>query len=229
MDLAPVLDIDGRPGPNADNPDGLRSFGPSAEVVTAYGAAFAEGLEAAGELATLKHFPGLGGSTGNSDLGPATTLPWAELRPQALDPFVAAIGEGAPAVLVANDVVPGLTTGPASLSAAVIGGVLRTQLGFQGAVLTDSLSAGAIVDAGYDLPSAAVAAVEAGADLILFGSTDTPAQVALLAPAQVASTADAMAQALVNAVADEQLPESRLDAAVIKVLALTHVSLCPGD
>ena len=64
---------------------------------------------------------------------------------------------------------------PSSLSHAVIHDLLRGELGFSGLVVTDSLSAGAIRGAGYDVPHAAVAAIEAGADLVLFGSNLTPA------------------------------------------------------
>jgi beta-N-acetylhexosaminidase len=227
MDLAPVLDVDGRPGPNNSNPDGARSFSAVTGVAGAYGVAFMKGLAAGGELAAVKHFPGLGGSTGNSDVGPATTLRYSELRSVGLPPFVKAIAAGAPAVLVANDVVPGLTTAPASLSSAVIQGLLRAKLNFKGAALTDSLSAGAISAAGYNLSAASVAAVRAGADLILFGSTLNPAQVALLAPARVATSVDGIANALSAAVAAGKISETQLNTAVDRVIALQGARLCP--
>ena len=65
----------------------------------------------------MKHFPGLGGSTGNTDDGPAATLPWPTLKAGALHTFEAAIRAGAPAVMVANARVPGLTPLPATISA----------------------------------------------------------------------------------------------------------------
>jgi beta-N-acetylhexosaminidase len=211
MDLAPVLDVDGGAGPGTTNPDGTRSFSAVPSVVTGYGAAYVKGLEAGGVIPVAKHFPGLGGSS-------AQTLPLATLQTQGLPPFTAAIAGGIPAVMVANASVPGLTTAPASLSPQAINGLLRGTMGFSGLVLTDSLSAGAIVQAGYLLPAAAVAAVEAGADMVLFGSTLTAADEAALAPAAVMGSFQAVVNALEGAVASGQLPESRLDAAVLHVL-----------
>ena len=220
MDLAPVLDVDGGAGPSASDADGQRSFSALPPVAAAYGVAFIKGVEAGGVIAVAKHFPGLGGASGNTDVGPSRTLPLASLRSEALPPFTAAIAAGVPAVMVANATVPGLSAGPASLSPAVIEGLLRGELGFSGLVLTDSLSAGAIAQAGYSVPGAAVAAIEAGADMVLFGSTLTPAQVALLAPGAVRATFESIVQAIQGAVASGQLPQGRLDAAVLHVLAV---------
>lgn len=222
MDLAPVLDVDGGAGPNAVDPDGSRSFSADPGRAAAYGLAFMTGLLDAGVTPVVKHFPGLGGATGNTDYGPAATQPWQVLEATGLGPFRAAIAAGTPAVMVSNATVPGLSTRPASLSPVAIGTVLRGQLGFRGLVLTDSLSAGAVSGAGYTLASAATAAVTAGADLVLFGSTLTPTQSA----ANVAAAFNQVTGALVAAVADGALPEQRLDQAVLDVLAAKHVSLC---
>jgi beta-N-acetylhexosaminidase len=222
VDLAPVLDVDGGVGPNARDPDGLRSFSADPRQAAAYGVAFMGGLLAAGVTPVVKHFPGLGGSTGNTDYGPAATQPWTTLQTTGLPPFEAAISGGAPAVMVANATVPGLSPQPASLSRAVIETALRLDLGFHGLVITDSLSAGAISEAGYTLASAAVASIAAGADMVLFGSTLTPVQ----SPAEVAAAAGQITAALVGAVASGALPEPRLDQAVLDVLAAKHVTLC---
>jgi len=168
MNLAPVLDLDARGGPNDSDAIGTRSFSPSVAVTTRAGLAFLTGLERGGVVPVLKHFPGLGSATGNTDLGPAADPPWSEVLGRDLLPFQAAVRAGAPAVMIANASIPGLTDLPASLSPAVITGVLRGRLGFTGLVLTDSLSAGAVQAAGYSVPQAAVAAVTAGADLVLF-------------------------------------------------------------
>jgi beta-N-acetylhexosaminidase len=93
-------------------------------------------------------------------------------------------------------------------------------------VVTDSLSAGAITKAGFTLPHAAVASVEAGADLVLFGSTLTPAETALLSPAHVEASRAAIVDALVAAVAHGDLPTARLDEAVAHVLAAKGVNPC---
>jgi beta-N-acetylhexosaminidase len=228
VDLAPVLDLDAGPGPSATDPDGMRSFSLNPATTTVYGLAFSRGLEAGGVLPVVKHFPGLGGSTGNTDNGPAATQPITALRRSGLLPFQAAIRSGAPAVMVANASVPGLTSLPASLSSAAINGLLRGDLGFGGLVLTDSLSAGAITAAGFNLTRAATAAVEAGADMVLFGSTLTPADTAQLTPANVDRSVSQIVQALAAAVATGALSTSRLNDAVAHVLAARGVSFCSG-
>jgi beta-N-acetylhexosaminidase len=226
VDLAPVLDADGGTGPTVTDADGSRSFSPDPNVAARYGVAFLQGLRAGGATPVVKHFPGLGGSLGNTDVGPATTLPIATLRSGGLLPFQAAITEGAPAVMVSNATVPGLTTRPASVSSSAIDGLLRHDLGFSGLVLTDSLSAGAITQAGFSLPAAATEAVEAGADMVLFGSTLTAAETALLTPANVARSVNEIVAAIVAAARTGALPLPRLDEAVGHVLAIKGVDLC---
>jgi beta-N-acetylhexosaminidase len=226
MDLAPVLDMDGRPGPSRTNPDGLRSFSADPTIASRYGNAFMDGLRQGGAIPVVKHFPGLGDATGNTDYGAASTLPLPTLRAGGLVPFQAAIAAGAPAVMVSNATVPGLTTGPASLSKAAVDGLLRHDLGFAGLVLTDSLSAGAIVQTGDSLPQAAVAAIEAGADMVLFGSTLTAAQTLLLSPANVKATTQQIVDALVAAAGTGALPIERIDDAVSHILTVKGVAAC---
>lgn len=226
MDLAPVADVDARPGPSASNPDGQRSFSGDALVASSFTVAFMNGLSQGGVIPVVKHFPGLGGATGNTDNGPASTAPLSSLQSTGLRPFRAAIAAGAPAVMVANASVPGLTNLPASLAPQVITGLLRRQLGFNGLVLTDSLSAGAITSAGYDLQQAAVASIAAGADMVLFGSTLTSAQAALLSPAHVDANLRAMSASIASAVSDGRIAVSRLDSADMHVLGAQHLSLC---
>lgn len=209
MDLAPVLDVDGGAGPNANDPDGTRSFSARESVAAADGIAFARGLLQAGVTPVVKHFPGLGGSSGNTDYRPASTRPWAELQGNGLLPFADAVSAGLPDVMVSNATVPGLTAVPSSISGSVIQGVLRDRLGFTGLVMTDSLSAGALGAIGYSVPRAAVAALEAGADLLLFTA----------APAQVATEAAQTEAAIVAAVNSGSLPRADLEAAVAQVLA----------
>lgn len=218
MDLAPVVDVDGTNAPpSATNPDGWRSFSGSTAVVTRDGIAFMNGLRSGNVIPVLKHFPGLGGSSGNTDNGSAQTLPWSTLQQVAIPPFAAAIRAGAPAIMVSNATIPGLTTLPASLSPAAMR-ELRVTLQFRGLVLTDSLSSGAISAAGYTVPTAAVQAVTAGADMVMFGLPATTS-------ATVAQTF-AIRAALVSAVANGTLARSRLIDAVATVFASRHVNLC---
>jgi beta-N-acetylhexosaminidase len=225
LDLAPVVDLDDRPGPSASNPDGQRSFSGSAAVASAYARAFAQGLAQGGEGATLKHFPGLGHSTGNTDVGPATTLPFSTLQQAAIPAFRSTL-PSATAVMVANAAVPGLTSGPATLSSAAITGLLRNQLGWHGLVLTDSLSAGAIRATGLSLPSAAARSIAAGADMVLFGSTLTPSDTARLSPAGVSADTSSIVAGITTAVAQGTLSRARLQEAAAHVLAAKHVAIC---
>jgi beta-N-acetylhexosaminidase len=226
MDLAPVLDVDARPGPSDDNPDGKRAFSGDAAIVSRYGVAFMQGLRDGGIIPVVKHFPGLGGTTGNTDARPAPTKPIATLRAGDLGPFRAAIAAGAPAVMVANATVPGMTTHPAGLSSAVIGTLLRGELGFSGLVVTDSLSAGAVTAVTKNLGEAAADAIESGADLVLFGDTSSASHRAALSGPAVQESFDQIVAALRDALASGALHEDRLDAAVGNVLRVRGVAVC---
>lgn len=215
MDLAPVVDLSDGPGPDAAHPDGPRSFSISPAVAAAYGIAFAQGLRDGGIIPVFKHFPGLGQATYNTDFGSASVPPLPALAAGALLPFEAAIRAGATAVMVGNVTIPGLTGAvPATLSGPAITGLLRGKLGFGGLVLTDSLSALAIADAGYSVPRAAARSIEAGADMVLFDS------------ATAGITTNEIIAAIVSAVTSGRLPVSRLDNAVRHVLTAKDISLC---
>ena len=220
VDLAPVLDVDGRRvAPSASDPDGLRSFGGSPALVARDGDAFLTGLRAAGVTAVVKHFPGLGGASGNTDDGPAATRPWRVLTTTGLVPFASAIRAGAAAVMVSNATVPGFSALPASLSPQVMS-YLRDQMGFAGLVVTDSLGAGAIGAVGLGVPAASVRAIAAGADLVLAGS---PAS-----SAASLSLAAATSSALQRAVADGTLSFATLQDAAAHVLATRTPLACPA-
>ena len=96
--------------------------------------------------------------------------------------------------------------------------MLRGELGFQGLIITDSLSGAALQAAGYNVPRAAVASLQAGADMVLFNAV----------PSQVAPVTNATAAAIVAAVEAGTLEKSALVSAVALVLALKHVNLCPA-
>jgi beta-N-acetylhexosaminidase len=214
IDLAPVLDLASGPGPDAQHTDGPRSFSIQPSVATSYGLAFARGLQSGGVIPVVKHFPGEGSASANTDDAPASTPPIGQLESADLLPFEAAIKAGLPAVMVGNATVPGLTSMPASLSSSVIEGLLHEQLGFNGLVITDSLSAGAISDIGLSIERASVDAIAAGADMVLFNS-DTPI-----------SDSQSIVQQIVAAVDAGTIPMARLDDAVKQVLAVKGASLC---
>ena len=216
MDLAPVLDLDGRAGPNDDDAIGTRSFSPRRRVATPAGLAFSQGLEDGGVIPVVKHFPGLGSANGNTDLRLAATKPWRLLEKNDLLPFKAAVDAGVPAVMVSNARIPGLTKLPASLAKPVVHRVLRHRLGFHGLVLPDSLTAGAVVAAGYDVAHAAVRSLVVGDDMVLFNTSS----------GQLSATTGRIVGALVAAVRSGDLSRDRLESAVVHVLSAKGVDLC---
>ena len=210
MDLAPVLDAAAPTDPVAY--ESQRSFSATPQVVSTYGAAFAAGLRAAGVVAVGKHFPGLGHASANTDTGPSTDPPPAQLRGDDLVPFTRVVASGLPVVMVGHPVVPGLTGGlPASLSPATYA-LLRNTLHFAGVTMTDALGAGAISAAGYTEAAAAVAATRAGADMAMVD----------------ASTWQPAVQALAAALSATTLARSEADTSVARILAAKGVSVCSG-
>ena len=217
-DLAPVLDVDARAQyPGSANPDGYRSFSGVSSIAASDGTAFMRGLQEAGVLSVVKHFPGLGYATRNTDYGPAATLSWAKLQTTGLAPFRNAITSGVTAVMMSNAHIPGLTSLPAGISPVAVE-ALRTTLGFKGLIVTDSLSAGAISALHLAEPAASVLALAAGDDLILFGApTSVPASLALAAK---------ISKAIVSAVAKGTLSRTTLIAAAAQDLAARNQLTC---
>lgn len=179
LDLAPVADLRTNP---ADGVIGDRSYGADAAVVGPLVAAAVSGLHDGGVAATLKHFPGLGGAAGD----PHAAMPtdgesldqWAATQAHS---FQAGIDAGADAVMTTAVIVPGLdpTGTPALFSRAVVTGLLRDRLHFEGVIVTDGLGMGGITTL-YNLPDATVAAVRAGNDLVLLNNADPGYQAAAI-------------------------------------------------
>jgi beta-N-acetylhexosaminidase len=179
LDLAPVADLRTNP---ADGVIGDRSYGGDPAVVGPLVAAAVNGLHDGGVGATLKHFPGLGGAAGD----PHSAIPtdgeslaqWSATQARS---FQAGIDAGADAVMTTAVVVPGLdpTRTPAIFSRAVVTGLLRDRLNFQGVIVSDGLGMGGIT-ALYGLPDATVAAVRAGNDLVLLNSADAAYQASAI-------------------------------------------------
>lgn len=164
VSLAPVADVPSVAGAALAG----RAF--SSDPVTAAGAV-AEAVHGwldGGVAPTVKHFPGLGGATVNTDDGPAVVGRDAvTLRSVDLAPFQAGISAGAPLVMVGHASYPALDGGHiASQSEVIVDSLLRRELGFRGVVMTDSLEAAA-VQAVADVEPAALASVRAGVDVIL--------------------------------------------------------------
>ena len=130
LDFAPVADLALEP---ASTVIGTRAYGDDPERVAAFASAFARGLERGGVAAALKHFPGHGATATDSHLAlPRVALPAAALRARDLVPFARAVAERAASlVMTAHVVVEAFDRErPATLSPAVLTGLLREELGF---------------------------------------------------------------------------------------------------
>jgi len=170
VDYAPVCDINSDPR----NPAvGVRSFGEDPRLVARLTAAMVRGLQDGGVAATAKHFPGLGDTAIDSHYSTPILLHDQErLDRVELPPFVAAIKAGARLVMAGHGAYPAIDGGlvaPATLSAPLLRGILRRSLGFEGAIVSDSMAMGAI-GVGQGLIVDAIAALAAGVDLLLLGN-----------------------------------------------------------
>lgn len=166
VDFAPVADV----LTNADNEViGDRSFGSDSQVVAAMVTSELQGLSDSGVYGTVKHFPGHGGTTGDSHDDTVTSeKTLEELFAEELVPFQSAIDAGVSFVMVGHISVPNVTgeNTPSSLSKMMVTDVLRNQMGYDGIVITDAMNMGAITGH-YNSDQAAVLAVQAGVDVIL--------------------------------------------------------------
>ena len=211
FDLAPVADLIVDPA----NPIvGVRSFGSDPALVSRHVSAFVEGLQSVGVAACAKHFPGHGESVADSHLElPSVEADREMLYARALPPFAAAVEAGVRAVMTAHIRFTALDDEPATLSAKVIG-LLRSELGFGGLVMTDALEMRAIA-ATAGLEGGAVRALAAGADALCLGAD--------LAPEQV----EAVEAAIVAAVREGRLPEERLLEAASRVAETAEWAASP--
>lgn len=204
MDFAPVLDINSNP----KNPViGDRSFGTTAGLVSRLGIETMKGIRAENVISVVKHFPGHGDTSVDSHVGlPRVNHDLKRLESFELVPFKAAIENSVDAIMIAHILLPKLDPeNPASFSKAVITDLLRTDMNFNGVVITDDFTMGAI-EKNYDMGGAAVKSIQAGADIVLvchgFDKQETVIK-ALLAAAQTG-----------------QISTGRLDESVYRVLEL---------
>ncbi len=163
--LAPVCDVNNNPANPVIN---VRAWGEDPATAGALAAAFCRGVQAEGVLACAKHFPGHGDTASDSHLElPLVPHNRERLEAVELPPFRDAIAAGVAAVMTAHLLLPAIDPDhPATLSRAVLTGLLRQELGFEGLVVTDALVMEAIAGR-YGPSEAAVLALEAGADLVL--------------------------------------------------------------
>ncbi|MGD9955309.1 MAG: glycoside hydrolase family 3 protein [Candidatus Nanopelagicales bacterium] len=173
LDLGPVVDVNS----SDDNPViGSRSFGADAALVGRHAAAWVHALQDGGVAACAKHFPGHGDTTADSHHAlPVVDADIELLHRRELLPFRDVVLAGTAAVMTAAIVVPSVDpVNAGTFSRALLEGVLREELGFDGVIVTDALDmAGASAVTG--IPEAAVRALVAGCDLLCLGSDTDPA------------------------------------------------------
>ena len=198
VNLAPVADVNNNPRNPVIN---VRSFGEDPQAVGAMVAAFTRGLQDGGVLATLKHFPGHGDTDTDSHLGlPVIAHPRERLEAVELPPFKAGIAAGAASVMVAHVELSAIDAEkqPATFSEKALGTLLRPH--FDGLVVSDAMNMAAITKMASP-GEAAIRAVKAGVDVIL----DTP-------------DAAAAAAAIANAMNSGDIPRSRIEQSVRRIL-----------
>lgn len=206
LDYAPSADVNANP---ANPVIGVRSFGPDPDLVARHTAAYVKGVQGAGVAACAKHFPGHGDTVTDSHLALPTVHATREvIAERDLPPFRAAIEAGVQAIMSGHLLVPALDPGlPATLSRAVMTGLLRDELGFDGMLVTDAIEMRAVA-AMFSPGEIAVRALAAGVDAVCVGHT----------------TEDGLYEirdAIVAAVREGTLPEERLAEAAGRVLALS--------
>jgi beta-N-acetylhexosaminidase len=202
MTYAPVVDVNNNPANPIIN---TRSYGADPALVARMATSHIRGLQDNGMLATAKHFPGHGDTGTDSHIElPVITVSKARADSIELVPYRAAIDAGVSAVMSAHIAFPALTgdSVPATLSHAMLTGLLREELGFDGIITTDAMDMGAIVRH-YGATVAPIMALQAGADLLLqVNPGDVPAVI----------------DAVVAAVQRGELTEERLDRSVRRLL-----------
>ncbi|HEU5425964.1 MAG TPA: glycoside hydrolase family 3 protein [Actinocrinis sp.] len=210
LNYAPVADVNA----NAGNPViGVRSFGSDSALTVRHTAAYINGMQAAGVAACAKHFPGHGDTGTDSHLG----LPLIDFDATRfalhLAPFRAAVAAGTKCIMTAHILFPRYDAAlPATMSRAVLTGLLREELGYDGLIITDGIDMGSI-SATHGIAEGTVKALSAGADAICFGGGLADEDAFLY-----------LRNAIVWAVRERRLPEERLHEAAERNRAVARWS-----
>jgi beta-N-acetylhexosaminidase len=203
-DLAPDVDVALINGPDQYG----RTFGKTPEPVITYSSAWLDGLQRTGVVGVAKHFPGLGASTIDAHKGlPVINRTKDQLDQVELAPYRALIQSGQLQMVMTTDLlVPSVDPKlPAELSKPIVTGLLRSELGFKGVIVTDALYMDGI-SATYSFTQAAVMAFEAGNDMIM----------APWRPSMITSIVKAMKAELTAG----RITQDQIDQAVTRILAL---------
>lgn len=208
MDLAPCVDVNSNP----NNPViGVRSYGDDPKLVGEFAGEFIRGMQSSKVLACAKHFPGHGDTSVDSHYGlPVIDKNIEEIEDTDLYPFKVVIENGADAVMSTHIVFEAIDDElPATLSSAVLTGVLRGELGFDGLIVTDGMQMGAIVN-NFGIVKGCVMAIKAGADLLVTGSGN-------MSRSDIYAQKDAYF-AVIDAVRNGEIGKDRIDESVMRIL-----------
>lgn len=203
MTMAPVMDVNNNP----ENPViGTRSYGEDPLLVSEMGVAAMMGYSATGVIPTVKHFPGHGDTAVDSHTAlPTVNHDRDRLEAIELEPFALANEYGMPSLMTGHISFPALdeTGNPATLSEPILTDLLRKDWGYDGLIITDDMDMKAIAD-NYGREEAAIMALEAGADILLYSS----------GPAGQES----IYNAVIEAVNEGRLTEKQIDDKVRRIL-----------
>ena len=204
MNFAPVLDVNSNPS----NPViGDRAFSSEASIVSSLGVETMRGLQQGKVIPVVKHFPGHGDTAEDSHKGlPSLNHDLARLESLELIPFQEAINNDAEAVMIAHILLPQIDKeNPSSMSKVIITDILREKMNFQGLVITDDMTMGAIMK-NYEIGEASVKSVLAGTDIVLVcHGKDNQIQVI---------------EALKKAALEGRISEERIDESLYRILSL---------
>lgn len=201
VDFAPVSDVDLSTSNNALH-ELNRCFSDDPNVVALMVENVVNGLQDNGVSATLKHFPGLGSSSGDTHDGSVfLTRTKQEFETQDFIPIEAGINANVDFVMVGHIIIDGLSNNlPSDLSSDIVTGWLKNELNFNGIVITDSHSMEAITD-NYSSGEASVMAIQSGVDIVL-----------------MPENLEQSVNAVLNAIDNGEISESRIDESVLKIL-----------
>lgn len=205
VNLAPVADVNTNP---YNVVIGDRAFSTDPAVAAPLVKNYLKGLQRAGVTGCLKHFPGHGDTQSDSNYGYAMSRKsWEEIRDCELIPFREGIKAGAKMMLVAHVSLPNVLKSniPASMSSVIMQDKIRGEMGYKGIIISDSMGMGAIVRQ-YPVQDACIMSIKAGADMLLC-VPDYPS----------------VFNAVVAAVRSGDIPESRIDESVRRILTLKFV------
>lgn len=204
MNFAPVLDVNSNP----ENPViGDRAFGNEPSLVRDLGVQTMKGFQSQNIISVVKHFPGHGDTSVDSHIKlPTVNHDIARLKSLELVPFVAAIENNVDAIMTAHILLPKIDPdNPASFSPKIISELLRRDLKFDGVVITDDITMGAVIN-NYDIGEVAVKSIKAGSDIVLV-CYDYPKQ-------------EAVVNAIEKAAESGDISMERIEQSVYKVLTL---------